>query len=67
MLCAELPQCLGGKISACNAVATGLILGLERSPGGVHVNPFQYYCLEKLMTEEPGWLQSMGSQRVRPN
>ena len=38
----------------------GLILGLGRSPGGGHGNPFQYSCLE-----EPGGLQSMGSQRVR--
>ena len=25
---------------------TGLIPGLERSPGGRHSNPFQYSCLE---------------------
>ena len=38
--------------------------GLERSPGGRHGNPLQYSCLE-YWTEEPGGLQSMGSQRVR--
>ena len=41
----------------------GLIPGLGRSPGGGNGNPLQYSCLEK-WTEEPGGLQSMGSQRV---
>ena len=39
----------------------GSISGSERSPGGRNGNPLQYSCLE---TEEPGGLQSMGSQRV---
>ena len=26
--------------------------------------PLQYFCLENPWTEEPGWLQSMGSLRV---
>ena len=56
-----------------------LIPGLGRSPGRGHSNPLQYF-LEKEMathssilagrtpwTEEPGRLQSMGSQRVRHN
>ena len=43
----------------------GLILELGRSPGGGHGNPRQYSCLENPWTEEPGGLQSMGSQRVR--
>ena len=33
---------------------------LEKANG----NPFQYSCLENPLTEEPGGLQSMGSQRV---
>ena len=33
---------------------------LEKENG----NPFQYSCLENPMEEEPGRLQSMGSQRV---
>ena len=33
---------------------------LEKREG----NPLQYPCLENPMTEEPGGLQSMGSQRV---
>ena len=42
----------------------GLISGLGRSPGGGHVNPLQYSCLENPMIEEPVGLQSMRSQRV---
>ena len=42
----------------------GLILGLGRSPGGGHGDPLQYSCLENPMDEEPGRLQSIGSQRV---
>ena len=40
------------------------ILGLERSPGGGNGNPLQYSCLENPWTEEPGGLQSMGSQML---
>ena len=36
--------------------------GLERSPGGGNGNPLQYSCLEVPWTEEPGGLQSTGSQ-----
>ena len=36
-----------------------------KSPGERHGNPFQHSCLENSWTEEPGGLQSMGSQRVR--
>ena len=39
-------------------------LGQEGSPGGGHGNPLQYSCLKNPRTEEPGGLQSMGSQRV---
>ena len=35
-----------GKESARNVGDLGLILGLRRSPGGGHGNPFQYSCLE---------------------
>ena len=35
----------------------------RRSSGGRLGNPLQYSCLENPMTEEPGRLQSMGSQR----
>jgi len=43
---------------------TGSIPGSGRSPGGGHGNPCQYSCLENPVTEEPGRLQFMGSQRV---
>ena len=35
-----------GTESICNAGDLGLIPGLGRSPGGGHVNPLQYSCLE---------------------
>ena len=38
---------------------------MGRSPGGGHGNPLQYSCLKNPHgQEEPGGLQSMGSQRV---
>ena len=40
------------------------IPGLGRFPGGGHGNPFQYSRLENAM-DEPGRLQSIGSQGVR--
>ena len=43
----------------------GSIPGLGRSPGGGYGNPLWYSCLGNPWTEEPGGLQSMGSQRVR--
>ena len=48
-----------------NARDTSSILGLGISPGEGDGNPLQYSCLENSMAEEPGRLQSMGSQRVR--
>ena len=40
----------------------GSIPGLGRSLGGGHGNPLQCSCLENPRTEEPGGLQSKGSQ-----
>ena len=60
-----------GKESACNAGDLSLIPGLGRSPGDRNGNPLQYSCLENHQIlawrwpEEPGSLQSMGSQRIR--
>ena len=34
---------------------TGLIPGLERSPGGGHSNPLQYSCLENPMDRGAWW------------
>ena len=48
-----------------NAGNAGLIPGLGRFPGEGNGNPVQYSCLGNPWTEEPGGLQSIGSQRVR--
>ena len=53
-----------GKVSAYNVGDPGSIPGSGRSPGEGNGNPLQYSCLEIPWTEEPGRLQSMGSQRV---
>ena len=53
--------------SAGDVRDTGLIPGLERSPGGGHGNPLQYSCLENPMDRGPGGLQSTGLQRVGHN
>ena len=50
--------------STCNEGDLGSIPGLERSPGEGNGNPLQYSCLENSRAEDPGGLQSMGSQRV---
>ena len=50
-----------------NARDTGLILGSGRSLGAGNGNPLQYSCQKIPRTEEPGRLQSTGSQRVRHN
>ena len=52
-----------GKVSASNAGDPGSLPGSRRSPGEGNGIPLQYCCLENFM-EEPGGLQSMGSQRV---
>ena len=60
----RLPRWLSGKESACSAGDAGLIPELRRSPGEVNGSPLQYTCLGNPWTEEPGGLQSMGSQRI---
>ena len=62
-----LPRWLSSKESTCNAGDVGLIPGLGKSPGGGNDNPLQYSCLENPWTEQPGRVQSMGSQRVEHN
>jgi len=52
------------KESTCNAGDLGSIPGLGRSSGGGHGNPLQFLAWSIPRTEEPGRLQSMGSQRV---
>ena len=53
------------KNPPANVGDMGLIPGSGRSPGGGNGNPLQYSCLGNPGTEEPGWLQSKGLQRVR--
>ena len=55
-----------GKESACSAGDSGSIPGSGRSLGEENGNPLQYSCLENPMNrgEEPGRLQSIGSQRI---
>ena len=63
-----LPWWLSGKVSPCNAGATGdvgSILGLGRCSGGGHDKPLQYSCLENSMDREAQ--QAIGLQRVRHN
>ena len=51
--------------NAGDAGDTGSIPASGRSRGGGNDNPLQYSCLENSTDEEPGGIQSMGSQRVR--
>ena len=71
-MCEGFPGGSDGKESACNARESASnagdmcsIPGLGRSTGGGHGNPLQYSCPgESPWTQDPGGLQSMGSQRV---
>ena len=64
---------LGGTVvknlpaNARHARDAGLIPGWRRSPGEGNGNPLQYSRLGNPMEEEPGGLQSMGSQKVGHN
>ena len=54
-----------GEESACNLRDLGSIPGLGRYPGEGNRYPFQYSGLGNSMNiEEPGGLQSTGSERV---
>ena len=60
----------GGSVvnnPSAKARDVGLILGWGRSPGEGNDNPLQYSCLEISWPEEPGGLQSAGSQGVGQN
>ena len=50
------------KDSACNAGDPGSIPGWGQSPGEGNGNPFHILAWRIPRTEEPGRLQSMGSQ-----
>ena len=58
-----LPRWLSSKESTYNARDVSLIPGSGRSPGEGNGNPLQYSCLRTPWTEEPGGLQSKGSQK----
>ena len=53
-----------GKESACNAGDPGFIPGAGRSPGEGNGNPSSILAWRIPWTEEPGGLQSRGSQTV---
>ena len=55
------------KESACNEGDRGLIPGSGISPGAGHGYPLSVLAWRIPWTEEPGWLRSMGSQRVGHN
>ena len=59
------PGSSAGKQSACNAGDPSLIPGLGCSPGGRAWQPTPVFLPgESPLSEEPGRLQSMGSQKV---
>ena len=63
----SVPDDSEGIESTCNAGDTGDVGSISGSGGfpGRNGNLLQYSSLKILWTKEPGWLQSMGSQRVR--
>ena len=58
------PSGSDGKESTCSAGDLGLIPGLGRSPGEGRGSPPVFLPGESPWREEPGGLQSTGSQRV---
>ena len=54
-----------GEESACSAGDLGSIPGLGRSPGVGMATHCSILAWRSPWTEEPGGLQTMGSQRVR--
>ena len=62
ILVMDFPGGSDGKVSVYNAGDPGSSPGLGRSPGEGNGNPLQSWKIP--WTEEPGRLQSMGSQRV---
>ena len=59
-----LPWWAFGKESACSTGDPGLIPGSGRSSGEENGNPLQILAWRIPWTEEPGGLQSTGSQRA---
>ena len=64
----HFPGGAGGKESSTNAGGLrdmGSVPGSGRSPGREHGNPLHILAWRIPWTQEPGRLQSIGSQRVR--
>ena len=61
----DFPGCSDGKASAYNVGDLGSIPRSGRSPGEGYGNHSSILAWKIAWTEEPGWLQSMGLQRVR--
>ena len=61
----DFPGGSDGKAPVYSVRDPGSIPGLGRSPGEINGNPLQYIDWKIPWTEEPGRLQSVGSQRVR--
>ena len=51
----KLSQWFNSKEAACNAEETGLIPGMERSPGEGNGNPLQYSSLGNPMDRGAWW------------
>ena len=64
-LARDFPGGSDDEASAYNAGDPASACGLGRSPGGGNGNPLQILAWKIPWMEEPGRLQSMGSQRVR--
>ena len=60
----DFPGGSDGKVSVYSVRDPDSIPGLGRSPGEGDGNPLQYSAWKIPWTEEPGRLQSTGSQRV---
>ena len=66
LLSLGFPGGSASKVSACNAGEAVSICGWEDSPKEGNGNPLQEILAWRIpWTEEPGGLQSIGSQRVR--
>ena len=63
----ELPWWLSGKESACNAEDQGSILGWEDPLEKEMATDSSILAWRIPWTEEPGGLQSVGSQRIGHN
>ena len=61
----SLASLVAQMVRTCLAVQETLVRSLRKSPGEGSGNPLQYSCWKIPWTEEPGGLQSTGSQRVR--